>query len=228
MLYHDPAISPALPHSIGLQKGLFGIVHVFADRDMRGSNDTVIAHELLHTLGATDKYDLRTNQPLHPDGFAEPDREPLYPQSFAELMGGRIPVSNTEATHTGVAAAGDRRREDGGRDRLEEAMSARPKVAAASSLACTQLTSKSLGARWSASLDLAIARGAVTRVLGCNGAGKTLTLHTLAGLRAPAAVPSRSMARRSRTGRDVRWRASSACSRRRPRIRFPRRCSTPC
>ena len=27
---------------------------------MQGSNDTVIAHELLHTLGATDKYDLRT------------------------------------------------------------------------------------------------------------------------------------------------------------------------
>ena len=65
---------------------------------MKGSNDTVIAHELLHTLGATDKYDLRSNQPAHPDGFAEPDREPLYPQSFAELMGGRIPVSSAEST----------------------------------------------------------------------------------------------------------------------------------
>jgi len=73
-------------------------VHLFADGGMRGSNDTVIAHELLHTLGATDKYDLRTNQPVLPDGFAEPDREPLYPQSFAELMGGRIPVSTTEST----------------------------------------------------------------------------------------------------------------------------------
>jgi hypothetical protein len=98
ILYHDPAISPAVPHSIGLQKGLFGVVHVFADGSMRGSNDTVIAHELLHTLGATDKYDLRTNQPMQPDGFAEPDRAPLYPQSFAELMGGRIPVSSTEST----------------------------------------------------------------------------------------------------------------------------------
>lgn len=98
VLYHDPAISPAVPHSVGLQKGLFGVVHVFADGAMRGSNEAVIAHELLHTLGATDKYDLRTNQPALPDGFAEPDREPLYPQSFAELMGGRIPVSNTEST----------------------------------------------------------------------------------------------------------------------------------
>jgi hypothetical protein len=98
VLYHDPAISPVLPHSVGLQKGLFGVVHVFADTGMKGSNDTVIAHELLHTLGATDKYDLRSNQPAHPDGFAEPDREPLYPQSFAELMGGRIPVSSAEST----------------------------------------------------------------------------------------------------------------------------------
>ncbi len=98
ILYHDPVVSPSLPHSVGLQKGLFGVVHVFADAGMKGSNDTVIAHELLHTLGATDKYDLRSNQPAHPDGFAEPQREPLYPQSFAELMGGRIPISSTEST----------------------------------------------------------------------------------------------------------------------------------
>jgi len=97
VLYHDPAISPALPHSAGLQKGLLGVVHVFADAGMKGSNDTVIAHELLHTLGATDKYDLASDQPIHPDGFAEPQREPLYPQSFAELMAGRIPVSSTQA-----------------------------------------------------------------------------------------------------------------------------------
>ena len=98
VLYHDPAISPELPHSLGLQKGLLGIVHAFADAGMRGSNETVLAHELLHTLGATDKYDLRNNQPIHPDGYAEPDRQPLYPQSWAELMAGRIPVSDTEAT----------------------------------------------------------------------------------------------------------------------------------
>ena len=97
VLYHDPRRSPSLPHSTGLQKGLFAIVHAFADRTMMGSNDVVIAHELLHTLGASDKYDLRTGQPAHPHGFAEPDRDPGYPQTFAELMGGRIPISPSEA-----------------------------------------------------------------------------------------------------------------------------------
>jgi hypothetical protein len=98
VLYHDPVRSPSLAHSIGLQKGLFGIVNVFADRGLLGSNDTVIAHELLHTLGATDKYDPATNQPTWPDGYAEPQREPRYPQEYAELMGGRIPSSASESS----------------------------------------------------------------------------------------------------------------------------------
>ena len=97
VLYHDPAKSSRLPHSVGLQKGLFGIVHAFADRELEGSNDTVLAHELLHTLGATDKYSLADNAPIHPHGFAEPDREPLYPQKFAEIMGGRIPLAAGES-----------------------------------------------------------------------------------------------------------------------------------
>ena len=97
VLYHDPAQHPVLPHSVGMQKGLFGIVNAFADERASGMNQTVCAHELLHTLGATDKYRLDDNQPLYPQGFAEPDRQPLYPQKFAELMGGRIPRSTTQA-----------------------------------------------------------------------------------------------------------------------------------
>jgi hypothetical protein len=95
--YHDPARSPSLAHSVGLQKGLFGIVNVFADAGMSGSNDVVIAHELLHTLGATDKYSFVNNQPVYPVGYAEPELEPLYPQRFAELMGGRIPLDPQES-----------------------------------------------------------------------------------------------------------------------------------
>jgi hypothetical protein len=95
--YHDPEVSSTLAHSTGLQKGLIGVVNAFASADMDGSNNIVIAHELLHTLGATDKYDVATNRPLHPDGYAEPDAQPLYPQRRAEVMAGRIPLSESRA-----------------------------------------------------------------------------------------------------------------------------------
>ena len=95
--YHDPEIRTTVPHSLGLQKSMLGVVHAFATRRMAGSNNLVIAHELLHTLGATDKYDPVDNQPIHPEGFADPDRQPLYPQIHAEIMGGRIPVTEWEA-----------------------------------------------------------------------------------------------------------------------------------
>lgn len=64
-------------------------------------------------------------------------------------------------------------------------MSALPNIAA-SGLACTQLTVEVAGRTLVRELELAVAGGAVTAILGCNGAGKTMTLHTLAGLRAPA------------------------------------------
>nr|WP_298720122.1 hypothetical protein [uncultured Steroidobacter sp.] len=97
VIYHDPALTPTLTHSVGMQKGLYGVVHAFAARSMVGSNDVITAHELLHTLGATDKYDSRTSQPLHPIGYAEPTKEPLLPQTHAELMGGRIPLTRAES-----------------------------------------------------------------------------------------------------------------------------------
>jgi hypothetical protein len=91
--FHDPADTLSVPHSLGMQKGLVGLVHAFASDQRRGTNNVVIAHEILHTLGASDKYDRATQEPLHPDGFAEPDRVPLYPQEFAEIMAGRYAVS---------------------------------------------------------------------------------------------------------------------------------------
>jgi len=91
--YFDPVENKLLAHSLGLQKGMVGIVNAFASNKMTGSNNVVIAHELLHTVGATDKYDPASNQPLYPVGFADPGRRPLYPQRRAELMAGRIPLA---------------------------------------------------------------------------------------------------------------------------------------
>ena len=97
VLYHDPETLAHIPDSHGLQKGLIAVVHAFAVREMTGSNDIVIAHELLHTLGATDKYNLQNDEPLYPIGYAAPDRQPLYPQDQAEIMAGRRPLSPRES-----------------------------------------------------------------------------------------------------------------------------------
>ena len=97
LIYHDPGSHKVLKHSYGLEKGQIGIVNGFASKRMAPTNNVIITHELLHTLGATDKYDLATGQPLYPDGVAEPDLQPIYPQSLAEIMGGKIPQSQTES-----------------------------------------------------------------------------------------------------------------------------------
>jgi hypothetical protein len=97
VLYHDPSTLQSVPDSHGLQKGLVGVLHVFADPTMAGSNNVVIAHELLHTVGATDKYDPASGLPLYPEGFADPERDPRYPQEQTEIMAGRRPVSAQDA-----------------------------------------------------------------------------------------------------------------------------------
>ena len=97
LLYFDPVKNKHLAHSTGLQKGLLGRVNVFASDRMAQQNNVVITHEFLHTLGATDKYDSFTNQPLYPDGYAESDLSPLLPQRYAEIMAGRTPLSKNEA-----------------------------------------------------------------------------------------------------------------------------------
>jgi hypothetical protein len=89
VLYHDPERTAVVPHSLGLAKGLIGVVYAFATPRMDGSNAMVIAHELLHTVGATDKYDPLTGGPRFPDGYGDPEQRPLHPQRYAELMGGR-------------------------------------------------------------------------------------------------------------------------------------------
>ena len=95
--YHRPDRVVVLENSVGLQKGMVGIVNAYASRRHRGANSVIIAHEFLHTLGATDKYDPANGQPMAPDGLAEPERKPLYPQRFAEIMGGRIALAEDDA-----------------------------------------------------------------------------------------------------------------------------------
>jgi hypothetical protein len=98
VLYHEPtAANEWLDNSFALPKGLIGMVHAYATPALAPRNQVIIAHEILHTLGARDKYDPATGLPLHPAGFAEPYKTPLYPQAAAEIMAGRIPWSEVVA-----------------------------------------------------------------------------------------------------------------------------------
>lgn len=92
--YHDATPGRKLQHSLGLDKGLLSVVHAFADLDQDQQNNIIIAHELLHTVGATDKYDAH-GEPVFPAGYADPSRSPLLPQTKAEIMAVRLPLTET-------------------------------------------------------------------------------------------------------------------------------------
>ncbi len=97
MLYRSAQGNPQLDRSIGMQKGRYTLVNAFASPGKTARNNFVVAHELLHVLGASDKYNPASGLPLAPDGLANPKASPLYPQSHAEIMGGAIAVSPNDA-----------------------------------------------------------------------------------------------------------------------------------
>ena len=97
VVFFDPATHKELEHSVGIKEGMIAVVNAFAGRTLEARNNVIVLHELLHTFGATDKYDLATGRPLFPDGYAEPEAKPRYPQRWAEIMGGVVPVSEAEA-----------------------------------------------------------------------------------------------------------------------------------
>jgi len=94
VLFHSLNGNNELGLSVGMRKGRYGIVKAYARPSMAPRNRVVFTHEMLHVLGASDKYVLSTGEPIFPNGFAEPDRRPLFPQTAAEIMGGRIPINS--------------------------------------------------------------------------------------------------------------------------------------
>ena len=93
LVYHSPETHKRLDHSLGIEEGFIAVANIFAHDKFAEKNNVVISHELLHTLGATDKYDLSTGVPIYPDGYGDPDQEPLFPQETAEIMGTQIVIS---------------------------------------------------------------------------------------------------------------------------------------
>ena len=96
-IYYPEVTGQPLPDSLGLSKGLVAVARLFAGQGSADANQVVIVHELLHTLGASDKYDLRSGRPLVPDGLGDPLQDPVYPQTQGEIMAGRIAVSANRA-----------------------------------------------------------------------------------------------------------------------------------
>lgn len=101
LTYYDPKMHPVLQHSTALENGRIGIVNLFASSKQAEQNKIVVAHEVLHAFGATDKYDLSNNQPIFPIGYADPQQQPLYPQKKAEIMAVAIPSSADQSEMAG-------------------------------------------------------------------------------------------------------------------------------
>jgi hypothetical protein len=74
------------------QGGRVGVVGVQLDESMVDFSLIVATHELMHTLGASDKYD-EYGHALVPDGLAEPDKIPPFPQQYFEVMARNRPIS---------------------------------------------------------------------------------------------------------------------------------------
>lgn len=96
VIYQKGIEGEALPHSLGLQKGLIGVVFVFAEPRQAPQNRVVIAHEFLHTVGASDKY-APGSLPVEPFGLGNPSQSPRFPQRRAEIMAGHIGLSPTHS-----------------------------------------------------------------------------------------------------------------------------------
>lgn len=97
LTYTDPKRSKTeLERSTALERGRMAVINLYADPDDKPFNNPIILHEMLHTFGAEDHYDLSNGYPIFPLGFAEPDKKPLLPQVKSEIMGGYIPVNDID------------------------------------------------------------------------------------------------------------------------------------
>ncbi|KAF0209927.1 MAG: hypothetical protein FD167_5420 [bacterium] len=87
----DKGLDYEKQHSVGTTRGRFGVVFLPIGKQSAGRTTCLIAHEILHTVGASDKYD-DNHLTFFPDGYFEPKKR--YPQQFAEIMALATPTEN--------------------------------------------------------------------------------------------------------------------------------------
>ena len=78
-------------HSVASRRDRLGVIFSPLGREHLPRCAALVAHELFHTLGATDKYE--GEQSVFPHGYVDPDRDPRYPQDQAEIMALGIPIA---------------------------------------------------------------------------------------------------------------------------------------
>lgn len=91
-LIFGPQDSDLAAHSRGSERGRTAVSYVAVEEQNPAYALVTLAHELGHTLGARDSYEMDSSLPMHPEGFVEPFNRPLYPQEFAEVMAVDIPL----------------------------------------------------------------------------------------------------------------------------------------
>ncbi|MCC5866321.1 MAG: hypothetical protein JJU31_14455 [Wenzhouxiangella sp.] len=95
--YHAPDNQTRYLHSVGMLTPRIVLANLIAHEALDAQNKVVLAHELLHTVGASDLYHPVTALPHFPHGYAEPGQYPRYPQQKVELMAGRLPLGPSQA-----------------------------------------------------------------------------------------------------------------------------------
>ena len=92
--------APRFVEGAGQKDGEVGLVEVDLEPRMVDQAWIAIVHEVMHMVGATDKYDERGRARI-PEGLAEPELSPTLPQRAVEIMVGERPTG----PDTGVLAS---------------------------------------------------------------------------------------------------------------------------
>lgn len=87
----ESGTSGTFSEGVGAAGGELGLVRARVQGTDTMLALTALAHELLHCLGATDKYDAQGHA-LLPQGLVDPERAPVLPQEQAEVMVGEVPL----------------------------------------------------------------------------------------------------------------------------------------
>jgi hypothetical protein len=91
----SPPTKQALVEGASEHGGRIAIARAELDHETVDVALIVAAHELFHTVGAEEHYG-PDGRVLVPDGLAEPELEPTFPQRRVEIMARNRPVSATE------------------------------------------------------------------------------------------------------------------------------------